>query len=210
MRIRQMEGLLIVSAESETERAQLAIWATGREGQRVTIAVRGDGSVGLTDANSSPACDNAPINITFDTTPMPLQLVSNLAETPFVLDRRSYASIEGFWQGLKFVDAADRRRLADLSGHTAKAAGPPSRPGDRIVYEGREVCVGTLDHWALMQRACEAKFARHEAARAALLSTGTRPLEHKAAVDSRTIPGIIMADIWMRIRMRIRARLASA
>ena len=42
------------------------------------------------------------------------------------------------------------------------------------------------------------------AARAALLATGTRPLEHKVKVDSRTIPGIVMADIWTRIRKDMR------
>ncbi len=141
-----------------------------------------------------------PINITFDETPMPLRLISNLAETSFELDGRWYSSVEGFWQGLKFADAADRERLAELAGHSAKSAGPKVEPGDRIVYEGREVVVGTVDHWALMERANTAKFEQDEDARAALLSTGTSPLIHQVAVDSRTIPGIVMADIWMRIR----------
>ncbi len=141
-----------------------------------------------------------PINITFDETPMPLRLISNLAETSFELDGRWYSSVEGFWQGLKFADAADRERLAELAGHSAKSAGPKVEPGDRLVYEGREVVVGTVDHWALMERANTAKFEQDEDARAALLSTGTSPLIHQVAVDSRTIPGIVMADIWMRIR----------
>jgi predicted NAD-dependent protein-ADP-ribosyltransferase YbiA (DUF1768 family) len=51
-----------------------------------------------------------------------------------------------------------------------------------------------------MRRACEAKFAQHEGARTALLDTGERWLTHRVRKDSRTIPGAIMADIWMRIR----------
>ena len=43
------------------------------------------------------------------------------------------------------------------------------------------------------------------AAREALLSTGTRPLMHRMRRDSKTIPGVIMADIWMRLRERLRA-----
>ena len=35
---------------------------------------------------------------------------------------------------------------------------------------------------------------------AVLLSTGERPLMHRTRRDSRTIPGVVMADIWMRIR----------
>jgi hypothetical protein len=62
------------------------------------------------------------------------------------------------------------------------------------------VVVGTRAHWDLMERACRAKFAQNEGARAALLATGTRPLTHVTRHDSRSIPGVIMAGIWMRIR----------
>ncbi|HEV8714964.1 MAG TPA: hypothetical protein VGX03_19310 [Candidatus Binatia bacterium] len=63
--------------------------------------------------------------------------------------------------------------------------------------------VGTYEHWALMREACWAKFTQHEEAQRALLSTGTRPLTHRTRRDSRTIPGVIMTDIWMRIRARL-------
>ena len=39
-----------------------------------------------------------------------------------------------------------------------------------------------------------------QSAREALLSTGKRPLVHKVLPDSKTIPGAIMAEIWMEIR----------
>jgi hypothetical protein len=55
-----------------------------------------------------------------------------------------------------------------------------------------------------MERACEAKFRQHAVAQAGLLSTGARPFIHRMRHDSRSIPGIIMADIWMRIRNRLR------
>jgi hypothetical protein len=51
-----------------------------------------------------------------------------------------------------------------------------------------------------MDRACRAKFTQNWEARSALLATGGRPLVHRMRRDSRTIPGVIMADIWMRIR----------
>jgi hypothetical protein len=55
-----------------------------------------------------------------------------------------------------------------------------------------------------MERACAAKFEQHAQARRALLATGERPLTHKVRPDSRTIPGVILADIWMRLRERLR------
>jgi predicted NAD-dependent protein-ADP-ribosyltransferase YbiA (DUF1768 family) len=60
-----------------------------------------------------------------------------------------------------------------------------------------------------MERACAAKFEQNGAARRALLSTGTRPLEHRMRRDSRTIPGAIMAEIWMRLRDRLAKMAAS-
>jgi hypothetical protein len=57
-----------------------------------------------------------------------------------------------------------------------------------------------------MAAACRAKFEQNEAARRALLATGTRPLEHRVKPDSRTIPGAIMAQIWMRIRDDLQQR----
>lgn len=146
------------------------------------------------------------VNITFDDTEMPLRLVSNLAETPFVLDGQRYASVEGFWQGLKLSSAEDRARLAALSGHAAKSAGGNAGYGESVVYDGQVIAVGSPAHHALMERACRAKFEQCEAARAALLSTGGRPLEHKVPVDSRAIPGAVMAAIWMRLRDELRGR----
>jgi hypothetical protein len=54
-----------------------------------------------------------------------------------------------------------------------------------------------------MEKACEAKFAQHAAAREALVSTHNRPLVHQVKPDSKNIPGVIMAAIWMRIRDRL-------
>ncbi len=214
MKIRQAGRYLSLTVESDGERAELLEIAGDIAGKSFRVDTVNGETLLLRLAGPSkseaakpereppakPSSEPVPLNIAFDTTPMPLRLISNLAETSFELDGRGYSSIEGFWQGLKFADEADRERLADMSGHEAKSAGPKAEPGDRFVYEGREVVVGTVDHWALMERASLAKFEQDEDARAALLSTGTRWLEHKVNPDSRTIPGLIMADIWMRIR----------
>lgn len=191
MQLRMEGGQAILLAETEGERDALRAVGSRFCGKDLRITRSGTPLV---------LAHNEPINITYDSAPMPLRLIANLAEAPFELDDRRYASTEGFWQGLKFPDEVSRLRLAGLSGHAAKSAAPAVQPGEWIVYEGRRVCVGTIDHWALMERACRAKFTQHDGARAALLSTGDAPLVHKVDPDSRTIPGIIMADIWTRIR----------
>ncbi len=207
MQIRQAGRYVTFSTESETERSELLAIAGDLAGQHYRVDKIDGETLSLRAAGPGKAEAKAerqpPLNITYDTAPIPLRLISNLAETSFELDGRVYDSVEGFWQGLKFRDETDRQRVAALSGAAAKAAGPTSEPGERIVYDGREIIVGTVDHWALMERATRAKFDQDEDARAALLSTGTRPLEHKVPVDSRTIPGIVMADIWMRIRAEL-------
>lgn len=217
MRIVQAGRYVTFNAETDGERDDLLAIAGDLAGQQLRVdTINGDRIAMRLVGPGKPEgkgkgkaagadADTGPINIAFDDTPMPLRLVSNLAETPFEFDGRRYASVEGFWQGLKLPSDEDRARIAALSGHAAKAAGPAVRPGDRFVYEGREITVGTIDHWELMERACAAKLEQHEAARKALLSTGTRPLEHKVAVDSRTIPGIVMADIWTRLRAKLSA-----
>lgn len=100
-------------------------------------------------------------------------------------------------------DEAERQRLAGLYGSAAKDAGYYAPRSEDFHYAGRRVLIGTWDHWQLMKRACIAKFEQHDAARAALRATGRRPLAHHMKPDSRTIPGVIMAQIWMAIRARL-------
>jgi predicted NAD-dependent protein-ADP-ribosyltransferase YbiA (DUF1768 family) len=48
------------------------------------------------------------INIASNSSNMIEALLSNLAHTPFELDGMRYASVEAFWQGLKYSDTAKR------------------------------------------------------------------------------------------------------
>jgi predicted NAD-dependent protein-ADP-ribosyltransferase YbiA (DUF1768 family) len=148
------------------------------------------------------AC-RVPINIT-SKSPGDLRLISNFAAVPFELDGLAYASTEAFWQGLKFPEEAKRRELATLHGAKAKDSGFYAPKSDTIIYAGQTVRVGTWDHWRLMELATFAKFEQNAMAREVLLSTGDRPLAHRMKNDSRTIPGAILAEIWMRCRASLR------
>ncbi len=201
MIVRLREGLFVVSPDGEGD-AELSAWMAAHAGQVFRLEPASGGSMLLRALGAEDEACRTPLNI-HSASPAPLSLISNFAPTPFTLDGRTYASIEGFWQGLKFADDADRQRLAQLHGGEAKRAGSKAPAVDTIVYDGRTVRVGTRDHWCLMERACAAKFTQNEPARAALLGTGTRPLEHRLRRDSRTIPGVVMADIWMRLRAKL-------
>ena len=199
MSIQLQKDLAIVSKEDLPE---LGRWLGQHLGQVFKLkAIRGEAyfqALGPEDE----AC-RLPINIT-SKAPGNLKLISNFAATPFELDGLRYGSIEAFWQGLKFPDEARRRELAPLHGAKAKDAGFSAPQADTIIYAGQTVRVGTWEHWQLMERATVAKFAQNVTARDVLLSTGERPLMHQMKNDSRTIPGAILAEIWMRCRSSLR------
>jgi len=151
-----------------------------------------------------------PINIVFGACDPAWEPISNLAPTPFSLDGRRYASVEGFWQGLKFADDMERIGVAALWGMAAKQAGAGRSDVRVFDYAGVAYEVGSPRHQALMRRACAAKFMGNDIAREALLATGERMLVHRVAVDSRTIPGVVMAAIWMELRYLIRTRTCTS
>ena len=200
MRVRLKSDMLILTGESADERASIADWANGIENHVFRLVRQDPQTVRLTSIGPREEACREPINVTSRSSDPAIRLISNFAPTPFTLDGLEYASIEGFWQGLKYADEESRAAIARLYGPEARQAGASALQSATIEYGERLIHVGTADHWQLMLRACRAKFAQHEEARRALLSTGERPLMHRTRKDSRTIPGVVMADIWMRVR----------
>lgn len=203
MQVKLEDNTVLLVAETDAERAELAAWLAARTDRLFRLVPSRGSAVRLDDLGPDARLDEPAINITWNTAPKPFDLIANLAPTPFEVDGRPFASVEGFWQGLKFAEGAERDHVAGLAGHEARRAGGRVPYGETVTYQGKPARVGTIEHWALMEKACTAKFEQHEAARAALLSTAPRRLEHKVKVDSKTIPGVIMAEIWMRLRGRL-------
>jgi len=200
VRVILKDGLLILAVEDAAEAAAFAAW---REANRDHVFHFDGGSEkggALRDLGLRADACREPINIVHGMGDPRWQPIGNLAHTPFILRGRGYASVEGFWQGLKFSAEADRARVAQLWGSAAKAAGDAAPRLEEFTYDGRTYGTGSADHRALMLLACRAKFAQNLAAREALLATGNRPLTHRVRRDSRTIPGAVMAEMWMRIR----------
>ncbi|WP_051660786.1 NADAR family protein [Bosea sp. 117] len=202
MKLTLKDRVLALSVETGEEREVCALLAAV-DGYVFRLHVASDRGLSFHELGPEDEARRAPLNITHGVSPV-FAPISNLARTPFELDGERYASVEGFWQGLKYPDAGKRRTLAKLSGVEAKEAGNPAGQPANFLYGARMIAAGSPEHWALMRMACTAKFTQHAGAREALLATGERWLTHRVRKDSRTIPGAIMADIWMVIRGRLR------
>jgi predicted NAD-dependent protein-ADP-ribosyltransferase YbiA (DUF1768 family) len=203
MKIRLKDNLIVITAESENERATLSAWVPVVDGYVFALRCQDSRTFTLTALGPRPEACREPINVTSQSPDPAIQLISNLAHTPFELDGTRYGSVEAFWQGLKFPDKQRRREIASLYGQEARHAGFDAPEATAIKYGGKVIPIGTADHWRLMAGACWAKFSQHQEAQQALLGTGQRPLMHRTRRDSRNIPGVIMADIWMTIRSRL-------
>lgn len=202
MRVILKPGMLILAPGTDADRNAFSAWCEAVKGHVFYF----DGRSGaLHDLGPREEACREPMNIVFDQIEARWQPISNLAHTPFTMRGLTYASVESFWQGLKFAADADRVRVAALWGKEAKQAARPAPELERFVYDGDTYVVGGHAHRSLMLEACRAKFVQHAAAGEALLATGDRPLTHRTRRDSKTIPGALMAEIWMRVRADLRS-----
>jgi predicted NAD-dependent protein-ADP-ribosyltransferase YbiA (DUF1768 family) len=208
MRVLLKEHLIVLMSESADEAGELETWKSKRENHVFCVWASSARSLELHGLGERAQACREPINVFSKSTDPIARLIGNFATAPFDFDGQRYQSVESFWQGLKFPSDSDRRRLAQLEGPQARAEGERQGYGATVSYGGQDIVVGTWPHWQLMERACRAKFEQSDQARAALLATGDRPLTHIIPHDSKTIPGVIVAEIWMRIREDLRSTQA--
>jgi len=202
MKLSLRNNVVGLSAETPEEQAICALLGAA-DGHVFQLHAASDRGMAFSEIGPEDDARRAPLNIVHSIESR-FAPISNLAHTPFEFGGERYASIEGFWQGLKEPGPAERRTMAKLWGAEAKRRGGAIDQPAEFAYDGATIAAGCPEHWALMRAACEAKFTQHDEARIALLATGERWLTHKVRRDSRTIPGAILADIWMRIRARLR------
>jgi predicted NAD-dependent protein-ADP-ribosyltransferase YbiA (DUF1768 family) len=203
VRVEIKDGVIVLAADDPAEHAEF-VRLSRVDGHVFQLRVHGERGGALFDLGPRVDVCREPINIDINVAEC-WRPISNLAHTPFELHGRAYASVEAFWQGLKFPDEDRRFQIAALHGVEAKQAGRDAPDGETLIYGDKTIPVGRPGHWALMKQACRAKFTQNAEARAALLATGERPLTHRVRRDSETIPGVITADIWTRIRATLRA-----
>ena len=135
-----------------------------------------------------------------------LGLLSNFAETPFVVHGKRYRSVEGFWQMMKYPDGPSdarahfpgikwkftREQVAQMVGFDAKTAGDLASETmkkmgiDWVSFEGRRMKYWTPEkgeHYDLIVEATWAKISQNPQARHVLRLTGDlilRPDHHQS------------------------------
>ena len=202
MRVALKVGHLVLIPDDADETATLAGWKAAHDGFVFALAANDGSGANLASLGPRAEACREPINVHSGNPDPRISIIANFAPTPFTLDGERYACVEAFWQSLRFP-LEERSGIAILDGVAAKQASDARPYGSHVHYRGEAVSVGTHAHWQLMRRACAAKFRQHAAARAALVSTLPRPLVHTMRRDSRTIPGAIMAEIWMSLRAEL-------
>lgn len=119
-----------------------------------------------------------PVNVHSRATEAVAREMSNFADTPFVLDGRVFASVEGFYVWLKWSGLPEKQACAQtLSGHEAKRFGQASR-AKTAVYEGATITLGSAGHHALIKRAIRAKLEQHPDLARRFAATHPRPIIH--------------------------------
>jgi len=198
------DDVIVLIPESPAETREPEGWSATHEAHVFCVGSLNRYALELHGLGERNEACREPINVVSNSPDPLVRMISNFATTPFELDGRRYQSVESFWQGLKFTKETERRCLAQLEGARARAEGEKQGYGPAVTYNEQEIMVGTWAHWQLMERACRAKFAQNPEAAHALLATGDRLLTHVVRHESTTIPGVIMAAIWTRIRKELR------
>ena len=152
-----------------------------------------------------------------------LGILSNFAPTPFSLDGEKYASVEGFWQMLKYPEGPGDERLRDpavvwpharaevaaMVGFEAKAAGAAANENMKklgirwVTYQGRRMEYrenAKGDFYILIRRAEQAKHDQNPAVAEILKKTGTLTLRPDHHQGPEAPPAERYCEIWMEIR----------
>jgi predicted NAD-dependent protein-ADP-ribosyltransferase YbiA (DUF1768 family) len=155
-----------------------------------------------------------------------LGLLSNFAATPFTFNGQRYASLEGFWQMMKYPEGPDdpratfpgpkwsltRRQVAQLTGFEAKRAGTLGEENmrrmgiDWVSFEGTRFAYKPAtpgEHYRLIVAATWEKVRQNPKVREVLLATGDLALKP----DHHQEPDAPAAWRYYEILMQIRAAI---
>jgi hypothetical protein len=145
------------------------------------------------------------------------RLLSTFAHTPFTLtcadEPVRCASVEGFWQGLKWPEGStDRERIFGLWALEAKLAGQGAPATTHVRFCGRDVVIGSADHHDLARLAMRAKLEQNPEVQRALEATDDLVFTHvlldengQPYPDSLTLPAAVFCAIWTELRRDFRS-----
>jgi predicted NAD-dependent protein-ADP-ribosyltransferase YbiA (DUF1768 family) len=156
-----------------------------------------------------------------------LGLLSNFAATPFTFHGKRYASLEGFWQMMKYPEGEDdprakapglswgytREQIAQLTSFEAKRAGTLAEENMKklginwVSFEGRRMeykPAAPGEHYRLIVAATWEKVRQNPEVRKVLLSTGNLVLKPDHHQEPNAPAAWRYYDILTDIRSRLR------
>ncbi len=155
-----------------------------------------------------------------------LGILSNFANTPFILDGKKYPSVEALWQSMKYPESSQDERLkwgkwpykrseveVMKSGFKAKEAGELATQIMRknhanwVSYRGKKMIYKTPkrgEHYKLIVRAMKAKLEQNPQVREVLIKTGKLSLIPDHYTTEEDPPAWKYNKIWMEIREELK------
>ena len=159
-----------------------------------------------------------------------LGLLSNFAPTPFVFHGKRYASLEGFWQMMKFPEGPDdprkkfpgltwshtRDEVAQMTAFDAKHAGTEGEQNMKkmgitwVTFDGKKIEYRPKEpgeHYHLIVEATRAKVDQNPKVRKVLLATGDLILKPDHHQEPDPPAAWRYYDILMQIRKKLQVKL---
>lgn len=156
-----------------------------------------------------------------------LGLLSNFAPTPFVFHGKRYASVEGFWQMMKYPEGPDdprakfagvewkytRDQVANMVSFDAKRAGDLGEQNMKkmsitwVSFEGRRFEYKPAEpgeHYKLIVAAMREKVKQNSEVKKVLLATGDLILKPDHHQEPNAPAAWRYFEIWMQIRSELR------
>ena len=157
-----------------------------------------------------------------------LGILSNFAATPFEMDGKRYASVEGFWQMMLYAEGPDderakdkyvtwkytREQVAQMTAFEAKSAGTLAEENmkklgiDWCSYNGKHFPYRSAtpgEHYRLIVAAMRAKLEQNPEVKRILLATGDLILKSDHHGEENPPPEWKYYEIWMQMRKEIAA-----
>lgn len=156
-----------------------------------------------------------------------LGLLSNFAPTPFTFRGKRYASVEGFWQMMKYPEGASdprtnspgvqwrytRDEVAQMTAFEAKRAGDLAEKNlmqlgiTWVSFEGEHMeyrPARPSEHYRLIVAAMREKLRQNPEVKKVLLATGDLMLRPDHHQEANAPAAWRYYDIWMQLRAELR------
>lgn len=152
-----------------------------------------------------------------------LGILSNFAATPFTYRGETYASVEGFWQMMKYPEAQydirntidypfTREQVAAMVAFEAKDAGSVGEKLmaqlgiDWVTFEGESMVYCSVEkglHYQLIKEAMIEKFNQNPEVKRILKATGNLILKPDHHAEGCQAPEWKYYQLWMEIRAEL-------